>query len=114
MQHIDKFQHLTISLVATVALVLLLARLQSNTARASTTAHHHQWLRDWLCALRYPLAFSAVYSAGAIKEVGDGAGWWPGNLDLADLAADVAGCVLGLLAAAYMEARERSGLELPL
>lgn len=99
MQHLDKAQHLLISLAGVVLIVLFINKLPSS--------HRNQApiIQDWVYALRYPLAFSLAYVAGVIKEVGDGAGWWPGNLDLGDLLADLLGCVLGLFAAMYMERR---------
>lgn len=110
MQHVDKIQHLTISLGATVVLVLLLAKLNTHQAHhrgLPSPAPPQSSLKEWLSALRYPLAFALVYTAGALKEVGDQEGWWPGNLDLADLMADLAGCVLGLVAARCIEQRQR-------
>ena len=35
---------------------------------------------------------------GALKEIGDGLGWWPGNVSIRDMGADLAGIVVALAA----------------
>lgn len=108
MQHLDKVQHLVISLAGVCLIVFAIAKLTQSPSRPP------QPVKDWAYALRYPIAFSLAYAAGVVKEIGDGAGWWPGNLDLADLLADLAGCLLGLFAARHGEQRTGSSALLPL
>lgn len=105
MQHVDKLQHLVISLAGVCLIVITIAKLTSLPQRAPPTqapVKVSYALAYWAHALRYPIAFSLAYAAGVVKEIGDGV-LWPGNRDVADLFADLAGCLLGLLAARHVE-----------
>jgi hypothetical protein len=55
------------------------------------------------------IAVAASVFAGFAKEVGDHLGWWPGNVSLRDLGADILGTALAAAAAATAERRRGAG-----
>ena len=65
--------------------------------------------RDWR-SFRFVTGATVGLIFGALKEVGDGLGWWPGNVSLRDMGADLAGIAVALAALVIYEPQITSKL----
>jgi hypothetical protein len=77
----DKLGHFLFCGLCTVAGYLL----------CITKPSHREWRN-----FRFLAGASLGAFFGALKEIGDGLGWWPGNVSIRDMGADVAGIVVAL------------------
>lgn len=93
----DKLQHVVFCFsLACVGFFALASvkRKSSYFSPAPTTTAQQRLLAGALLA----------FLGGALKELGDFCGWWPGRASLRDAAADAVGAALGLAACALFEA----------
>ena len=59
--------------------------------------HFFQRKKCWQWRWRFAAGAFLGLAAGALKEIGDGLHWWPGNVSLRDMGADLVGTAVATL-----------------
>lgn len=97
----DKLQHFLFCFALAVVGFALASRKRKERSETSNSTPVRRLLAGALLA----------FLGGALKELGDFLGWWPGRPSLRDAAADFAGAAFGLAACAVFVSASSGGEE---